>query len=38
LEVHTSAGMKIVPFTEQFVGRVDLEARTIELKDDWVLQ
>ncbi|MFW5710644.1 MAG: ribosome maturation factor RimM [Spirochaetia bacterium] len=37
LEVKVDKGTRIVPLTEQFVGEIDVENKTIELKDDWVL-
>ncbi|SRR6056297_397096 len=37
LEVRVDEETRIIPVTEQFVGEIDIEAKTIELKDDWVL-
>src|SRR6056297_2843448 len=37
LEVKVKEGTRIVPLTEQFIGKIDVEERTIELKDEWVL-
>lgn len=37
LEVNAERGARIVPLTEQFIGDIDIEQKTIELKDDWVL-
>ena len=37
LEVKVVEETRIIPVTEQFVGEIDVEAKTIELKDDWVL-
>lgn len=39
LEVSLPDGRKAcVPFLDEFIGRVDLEARTIELRKDWILE
>lgn len=39
LEVETPDGkLHFVPFLERFVGEVRLDARTVELKADWLLQ
>ena len=38
LEVRSENGVHIVPLTEQFVGLIDVQAGTVELKDDWVLK
>ena len=37
LEIKVEGGTKIVPLTEQFIGTIDVQTKTIELKDDWVL-
>lgn len=37
LEVKVGEETRIIPVTEQFVGEIDVEDKTIELKDDWVL-
>ncbi len=37
LEVKTVNGSVIVPFIDEFIGTVDISARTIELKDDRLL-
>lgn len=37
LEINVEGGTRIVPLTEQFIGTIDVQAKTIELKDDWVL-
>ncbi len=37
LEAKVEEGTRIVPLTEQFIGEIDIENKTIELKDDWVL-
>lgn len=38
LEVRTNAGtLAMVPYLPQFLGSVDLEKRTIELKTPWIL-
>ncbi|HDQ15341.1 MAG TPA: 16S rRNA processing protein RimM [Sediminispirochaeta sp.] len=38
LEVQYGSRSRLVPLTEQFIGRIDTEGKTIELKEDWVLQ
>jgi len=39
LEIETPAGkVFLVPFIDEFVGAVDLDGRTVELKADWLLQ
>ena len=37
LEIETVNGSVIVPFIDEFIGSVDVAARTIELKDDRLL-
>ena len=37
LEIKVEGGTRIIPLTEQFIGTIDVQAKTIELKDDWVL-
>ena len=37
LEIKVEGGTRIVPLTEQFIGTIDVQDKTIELKDDWVL-
>ncbi len=38
LEVETGNGKYLVPFIDEFIGKVDLEKGTIELRDEWLLQ
>ena len=38
LEIEVDGKTKLIPFLEQFVGDVDLEAGTIELKEGWLLE
>lgn len=38
LEVECDDGIHLVPLTDQFIGGIHIGARTIELKDDWVLK
>jgi 16S rRNA processing protein RimM len=39
LEVELSDGRTVlVPFVEEYIGRVDLTAHTVELLVDWVLE
>lgn len=38
LEVDTENGLRMIPFMERYVGEVDIEAGTIELKEEWLLQ
>ena len=38
LEIVTEKGTVLVPFLDKFIGEVNLEAGTIDLKDDWLLQ
>ncbi len=39
LEIETPAGkVFLVPFVNEFVGAVNLDERTVELKADWLLQ
>lgn len=38
LEVRCEDGVHLVPLTEQFIGEIDTEAKSLQLKDDWVLK
>ncbi len=38
LEVDVDGKTRLIPFLNQFVGRVDLEAETVELKEGWLLE
>lgn len=39
LEVEVPSGRRyLVPFIDEFVGEVDLERRTVELRADWLLE
>lgn len=39
LEIKKNDGtVSLVPFIEQFIGEVDIEKKTIELKVDWILE
>ncbi len=39
LEIETPAGrVFLIPFVDEFVGTVNLDERTVELKADWLLQ
>jgi 16S rRNA processing protein RimM len=39
LEIKKNDGnSSLVPFSEQFIGEVDIEKKTIELKVDWILE
>jgi len=38
IEVEFEGKTRLIPFLEQFVGDVDLEAGTIELKESWLLE
>ncbi|MDC7126819.1 MAG: ribosome maturation factor RimM [Spirochaetales bacterium] len=38
LEVVYNGKTVMIPFLDQFVGKVDLDAQTVELKEDWLLK
>ena len=38
LEVDTEKGTRLIPFMDIFVGKVDLEEGTVELREDWLLE
>lgn len=38
LEVQSATGVYLVPLTEQFIGEIDIQGKSVELKDDWVLK
>ena len=38
LEVETEDGVRLIPFMDRYVGRVDIDSGTIELIEEWLLQ
>jgi 16S rRNA processing protein RimM len=38
LEVEVDGKTRLIPFMERYVGDIDLELQTIELKEDWLLE
>lgn len=38
LEVETDEGVRLIPFMDRYVGKVDIADRTIELIEEWLLQ
>ncbi len=38
LEVETDEGVRLIPFMDRYVGKVDIAAGTIELIEEWLLQ
>jgi 16S rRNA processing protein RimM len=38
LEVETEKGIRLIPFMNRYIGKVDIDAGTIELTEEWLLQ